>query len=70
MLAIPPVMLDALGLEADASVDMVVEAGRLIVERKVRRRYSLDELLAQGKPSSRTKDRDWVSGKRAGRELL
>jgi antitoxin ChpS len=51
---------------------MAVEAGRLVVERKARRRYSLDELLAQGKPSSRrrTKDRDWVSGPRAGRELL
>jgi antitoxin ChpS len=72
MLAIPPVMLEALGLSSDAPVDMAVEAGRLVVERKARRRYSLDELLAQGKPSSRrrTKDRDWVSGPRAGRELL
>ncbi len=72
VLAIPPVMLDALGLGPGAAVDMVVEAGRLVVERKMRRRYSLDELLAQGKPVARrrTKDRDWVSGSRAGRELL
>jgi antitoxin ChpS len=73
MLAIPPVMLEALGLSADAPVDMAVEAGRLVVERKTRRRYSLDELLAQGAPSRRgkaKKDPDWVSGPRAGRELL
>jgi antitoxin ChpS len=72
MLTIPPVMLDALGLGPDAAVDMDVEAGRLIVGRKARPRYSLDELLAQCKPSAerKAKDRDWVAGKRKGRELL
>lgn len=49
---------------------MAVEAGRLVVEPKARRRYSLDELLARCKPSAQDKDRDWVAGKRAGRELL
>ena len=71
MLAIPPVMLQALGLGPDGTVDMTVEAGRLVVEGRVRRRYSLDELLAQCKPSSpREKNRAWVTGKPAGRELL
>lgn len=71
MLTIPPAMLDALGLEADAAVDITVETGRLIVAGRARPRYSLDELLARCKPSApRPKDREWVSAKRAGRELL
>jgi antitoxin ChpS len=72
MLTIPPVMLDALGLGPDVAVDMDVEAGRLVVGRKARPRYSLDELLAQCRPSAprAKKDREWTAGKRAGRELL
>jgi antitoxin ChpS len=72
MLAIPKPMLDALDLAADASVGLSVKAGQLIVEPKKRRRYSLDELLAQCKPSAKRSraDRDWVAGPPAGRELI
>src|SRR4249920_1783192 len=49
MLAIPKPMLDALHLAPDASVDLSIKAGRLVVDPKTRRRYSLDELLAQCK---------------------
>jgi antitoxin ChpS len=72
MLAIPKAMLDALDLAPDASVGLSIEAGRLVVDPKKRRRYSLAELLAQCKPSARRsrKDRDWQSSPPVGRELI
>jgi antitoxin ChpS len=74
MLAIPPAMLDALDLAPDAQVGLAVKAGRLVVDPRPRprRRYSLDELLAQCKPTAprRKKNRDWVVGKPVGRELI
>lgn len=72
MLAIPKAMLDALDLASDASVGLSIKAGRLVVDPKKRRRYSLDELLAQCKPSARSsrEDRDWAAGPSAGRELI
>ena len=72
MLAIPKAMLDSLDLASDASVGLSIKAGRLVVDPKKRRRYSLDELLAQCKPSARhsREDRDWLAGKPVGRELI
>jgi antitoxin ChpS len=72
MLAIPKPMLDALDLAPDASVGLSIKAGRLVVDPKKRRRYSLDQLLAQCKPASRRsrEDRDWVAGQPVGRELI
>jgi antitoxin ChpS len=72
MLAIPKPMLDALDLASDASVGLSIEAGRLVVDPKKRRRYSLDELLAQCKPSVRRsrEDRDWLASPPAGREII
>jgi antitoxin ChpS len=65
-------MLDALDLAPDASVGLSIEAGRLVVDPNRRRRYSLDELLAQCKPPARSsrRDREWATGKAAGRELI
>jgi hypothetical protein len=47
-------------------------AGKLAVLPGTRRRYSLIELLVQAKRSRRRvqPDREWVSGKQAGRELI
>ncbi len=72
MLAIPKPMLDALDLAPDAAVGLSIKAGRLVVEPKSRRRYSLDELLAQCKPPAKRsrEDRAWTSGRPAGRELI
>jgi antitoxin ChpS len=72
MLAIPKPLLDALDLAPDASVDLSIKAGRLVVDPRTRRRYSLDELLAQCKSSARLsrEDRAWLRGPRAGRELI
>jgi len=70
MLTIPPGVLDELGLAAGTSVGLAVKARKLVLEPKARRRYTLDELLKQTKPSRRRKDRAWTSGKAAGRELI
>lgn len=72
MLAIPKPMLEALDLAADASVGLSIKSGRLVVDPKMRRRYSLDELLAQCKPATgrSRRERDWVAGRPVGRELI
>jgi antitoxin ChpS len=72
MLAIPKAILDALDLAPEASVGLSIKAGRLVVDPKKRRRYSLDELLLQCKPSARRsrEDREWLAGRPGGRELI
>jgi antitoxin ChpS len=72
MLAIPRPVLDALDLAPNASVGLSIKAGRLVVDPKERRRYSLDELLAQCRPSARrsAEDRDWAASPPVGRELI
>ena len=72
MLSIPKPVLDALDLGADAAVGLSIKAGRLVVDPTRRQRYSLDELLAQCKPSARRlrKDRDWLTSPPTGRELI
>jgi antitoxin ChpS len=72
MLAIPKAMLDALDLAPDASVGLSIKAGRLVVDPKKRRRYSLAQLLAQCRPAARRlrEDRHWQSSAPVGRELI
>ena len=72
MLAIPKPMLDALELAPDSAVGLSIKAGNLVVEPKRRRRYTLDELLAQCKPSAKRsrEDRMWQTNSAAGRELI
>jgi antitoxin ChpS len=72
MLAIPKAVLDALDLAPDSSVGLSIKGGRLVVDPKKRRRYSLDELLAKCKPSLRKsrEDRRWLDSPPIGRELI
>jgi antitoxin ChpS len=72
MLALPPALLEMLGLQAGAEVGVVVDDGRLIVEPKRRPRYTLEELLAQCDPQAETsdEDREWLGGSPTGRELI
>jgi antitoxin ChpS len=72
MLAVPPAVLDMLQLRAGATVALVVDSGRLIVEPQPRRRYTLDELLAQCDPMAEPteEDREWLDAQPVGRELL
>lgn len=72
MLAVPPALLDIMGLQPGAKVGITVESGRLVVSAQKRPRYVLDELLAQCKPKAarRKADREWLRGKPVGGELL
>ena len=72
MLAVPPALLDLLGLRAGMNVGIAIESGRLVVEPRKCPRYTLDELLAQCDPkAARSKqDREWLGGKPAGGELI
>jgi antitoxin ChpS len=72
MLAVPPALLDILQLQPGAKVGIGVEKGRLVVEPKPRRRYTLDELLAQCHPKARRskQEKEWLASKPAGRELI
>jgi antitoxin ChpS len=72
MLAIPKPMLEALDLRPEASVELTIADGRIVVDPRKRKRYSLDELLAKCKPSARRsrEDREWLAGGPVGRELI
>lgn len=72
MLAIPPALLDSLDLRPDGTVDLSVEAGRLMVDPRPARRYALDELLASCDPAAESEDeaRDWLDAPGVGREIL
>ena len=72
MLAVPPALLDVLHLQAGAEVGIGVESGRLVVEPRKRRRYTLDELLALCNPKARRgkQEREWLDDKPAGRERI
>ena len=72
MLAVPPALLDLLQLHPGAKVGIAVESGRLVVEPQPRRRYTLEELLAQCNPKARRtkEERQWLDTKPVGAELL
>ena len=72
MLAVPPAILEMLQMESGASVSMAVESGRLIIEPNVRKKYSLQELLAQCDASAPISSEDgaWTASTAAGRELI
>ena len=72
MLAVPPALLDILHLQPGAKVGIAVESGRLVVEPQPRRRYTLNELLAQCDPKARRAkvEQEWLDSKPVGGELL
>jgi antitoxin ChpS len=76
MLAVPPALLNVLQLQPGARVGIAVERGRLVVQPRTRRRYSLDELLAQCNPKARRSKRaskrelEWLNSKPVGGELI
>ena len=72
MLAIPPALLDILQLQPGAKVGIAVESGRLVVEPQPRRRYTLNELLAQCDPKARRgkREQEWLDSKPVGGEFI
>jgi antitoxin ChpS len=72
MLAVPPLLLEPLNLNAGSTVGVSFENGRLLVEARPRPRYAMAELLAAPDYSqSRTpEDREWIDAPAARREPL
>ncbi len=72
MLAIPPAILDMLQMSAGTTVSVDVDHGRLVVEPQLRKRYTLNELLAQCDASApiSNEDRAWLDSGPVGKELL
>jgi antitoxin ChpS len=71
MMAVPPALLEILGVRSGDAVDITVDAGKLIASPQ-KRRYSLDQLLAECKPRARRtkEEREWLDSPAAGRELI
>ena len=72
MLAVPPAILEMVHLRSGATVSVAVENGRLIVEPETKKRYSLQELLAQCDPSApmSSEDAQWTASALKGQELI
>lgn len=71
MLAVPPAILDLLQVGAGTTVGVSVDNGRLIVEPRPRRRYTMAELLAESDYSApqTPEEREWVDAPAVGREV-
>jgi len=72
MLAVPPALLEILDLRAGSTVGLAADNGRLVVEPRPRRRYTLGELLAASDYSATQppEEREWVDAPAVGREPL
>lgn len=70
MLAVPPALLDVIGVGAGSTVDLDIDDGCLIVAPRHRPSYTLDELIAQCDPAAPDHDRTWIDGAPVGREEL
>ncbi len=71
MMSVPPAVLDELGLGPDSTVGLRVSKGRILVEPRSRPRYTLDALLKEtSRVKSGRKDREWLSSRPKGREIL
>ncbi len=72
MLTVPPAFLDQLHLHAGATVGLLVDQGRLVIDPHPRPRYTLAELLAASDYSQPqpAEEREWVDAPAVGGELL
>ena len=72
MLTVPPSLLEMLHLQAGAAVGLSVEGGHLVVDPQPRKRYSLEDLLAQCDPGAAlpVEDQAWTTSAPVGRELI
>lgn len=72
MLAVPPAILEILGLKAGAAVGVSLSGGRLVVEPKPGPHYTLAEFLAASDYSQPQplEEREWVDAPAVGRELI
>jgi antitoxin ChpS len=72
MFAIPKPMLESLDLHANQQVGVSISDGRIIIEPKVKPRYTLAELMAQcglDEPVS-AEDQEWMTSPPVGHEEI
>lgn len=71
-LRVPRDVARRLDLSEGSEVDLETDAAGRVILTPARPRYTLDELLAQGKSKGKRDpaDKDWVAGRPVGRELL
>ncbi len=72
MFAIPKSMLEGLGLKANQQVGVSISDGRMIIEPKAKRSYTLGELLEQcdfDQPAT-VQDQEWLDAAPVGREII
>jgi len=73
VMAVPKKILSLARLDAGSTVDVSVENGRLIVQPREKPQYTLAELLSRCRRSDlapQRKERSWLRGSAAGREML
>jgi antitoxin ChpS len=72
MMAVPPALLEMLHLEAGQTMGIAVDGERLVLQRKPRPKYTLDDLLSQCDPNAplNEEDREWLDSPPVGRELI
>jgi antitoxin ChpS len=72
MLAVPPAILELLGLNVGSKVGLSVDSGSLLVKPSPSPRYTLEELIAQCAPSREksAEDQAWLDSRPIGNELL
>lgn len=72
MLAVPPGILDQLGIESGAELGLEVIEGRLVLDPHPRPRYDLESLLSESAAPAKGSraGRKWLEGPPVGRELL
>ncbi len=66
-LRIPKPFAAEMGLEKDGEVELSVEKGRLVIEPPAAPSYTLEELLAEVRPSNLHGEIDW--GPPVGKEI-
>ncbi|HQV25153.1 MAG TPA: antitoxin [Acinetobacter sp.] len=69
MLAVPPILLKKLGLDAGKAVSLDVQDGKLLVEPRTKPSYKLADLLAEQQALNLEQDA-WDGMKPVGREEI
>ncbi len=72
MLAVPPALLKLLALDAESSVGLSLDKGRLVVHPQPAPRYTLEDLLAKSDYGFERseEEREWLDAQAVGKELL
>jgi len=71
MIAVPPALLQTMGIQVGAEVEMTIDGGRLIIELP-RKRVRLEDLLAQCYPDLPISEEDaaWAAEGPVGGEMI